>query len=210
MQYQFRPIHEWPGEKTKIRRRSTFSASWSRTLIDLDRELQHLKAEGLIIQAAVKENEIRLDGMLRSDARPTWPGVILSFESKIGPLSYPCDTYIDWQANVRAIALALAALRAVDRYGVTRRAEQYKGWARLEAPTPRPNFDTAQWAMNTICEVVGVVPYNMGTNPGHSCVDELYRRAIFKTHPDHGGNADSFRKVQEAKVVLDKWLAERR
>ena len=49
-------------------------------------------------------------------------------------MSYPCDKYSNWQANLRAIALSLEALRAEDRYGVTRRAEQYKGWAKLLPP----------------------------------------------------------------------------
>lgn len=70
MQYQFRPIQEWPGKKTAQRKKSPFGATWSRTLIDLDRELQHLGARELVIQAAVTEDELRLDGMLRSGARP--------------------------------------------------------------------------------------------------------------------------------------------
>jgi hypothetical protein len=39
----------------------------------------------------------------------------------------------DWQHNVRAIALGLEALRKVDRYGITRRGEQYAGWKALPA-----------------------------------------------------------------------------
>lgn len=42
-----------------------------------------------------------------------------------GHLSYPCDTFTTLQDNLRVIALALEALRMVDRYGVTRRGEQY-------------------------------------------------------------------------------------
>ena len=215
MQYQFRPIHEWPGTRTASRKRSPFDVTWSRTLQDLDKELRHLGAEGLVIQAGVKETEIRLDGMMRSDARPSWPGVILSFESKHGPMSYPCDTYVDWQANVRAISLTLTALRAVARYGASQRNEQYKGWARLEAP--KPNINHAQQAMNVICNALGVGELNLSSlGLGRTAVAveqqiaDLYRRAIFMVHPDHGGDADSFRKVQEAKAVLDKWLTERR
>lgn len=33
-----------------------------------------------------------------------------------------------WQHNVRSIALGLEALRAVDRYGITRRGQQYAGF----------------------------------------------------------------------------------
>lgn len=211
MQYQFRPIHEWPGTKTNPRKRSPFDVTWSRTLQDLDRELRHLKAEGLIIQCAVKESEIRLDGMMRSDARPAWPGVILTFDSKHGPQSYPCDTYSDWQANVRAIGLALTALRAVDRYGVSNRGEQYKGWARLEAPrqSMSESLLTALYLLVNVCgnTVNGVDPAAIMRDRDRHKVDSLYRQAVFLTHPDQGGNVDTFRKVQEAKAVLDRWLA---
>jgi len=37
-----------------------------------------------------------------------------------------CDE--DWRHNVRSIALGLEALRAVDRYGISRRGEQYAGF----------------------------------------------------------------------------------
>src|SRR5579863_10251967 len=57
--------------------------------------------------------------MLYAGAKLRTQGIILTFNSKHGPLSYPCDKYSNWQANLRAIALSLEALRAVDRYGVT-------------------------------------------------------------------------------------------
>jgi len=46
----------------------------------------------------------------------------------------PCDSFKDWEANLRAIALSLERLRAADRYGVTtEEKEQYIGWLRLPA-----------------------------------------------------------------------------
>lgn len=134
--------------------------------------------------------------------------MILSFESKVGFLSYPCDTYTDWQANVRAIALALAALRAVDRYGVTRRAEQYKGWARLEAPKP-PATDVAVSALRTLCAIGSIEPALTLSLivADKKLLTFAYQKAVFKSHPDHGGDAELFRQVQEAKAVLDRYLA---
>lgn len=43
-------------------------------------------------------------------------------------LVYATDTCVLWQHNVRSIALGLEALRAVDRYGITKRGEQYAGF----------------------------------------------------------------------------------
>ena len=201
LNYQFRPIDQWPGERTKVRDKSRFSAPWHKTLDLLERELLHLNARNVVIQAAVTMEDIRNDGMLRSNARPQWPGVILSFDSKHGPLSYPCDTYSDWQANVRAIALALDALRSVDRYGVTRRAEQYKGWARLEGPKPADAEDAA-----LLLAKYHVVPFRdiLGSR---GIFEAAYRAACTKTHPDAGGSPDEFKRVQEAKSVIEKVLA---
>src|SRR5215831_4271915 len=78
--------------------------------------------------------DIRNDGWPKSSARPTQPGVILSFTTKQGRIVMPCDSFKDWEANLRAIALSLERLRAADRYGVTtEEKEQYIGWLRLPA-----------------------------------------------------------------------------
>ena len=95
LEYQFRPLGQWPGTPTSQRRRSQFSASWATTLHDLERELQYLRAKNIVIQAAVNVDEIRNDGMIRANSRPRSPQVILSFDSKYGPLSYPCDTFTE-------------------------------------------------------------------------------------------------------------------
>ncbi len=87
-----------------------------------------------MLQIDIREQALRLDGGLRANARPVdFPGVRISFESKHGPLTYATDTHEFWQHNVRGIALGLQALRAVDRYGVTKRGEQYTGWKALPA-----------------------------------------------------------------------------
>lgn len=44
-------------------------------------------------------------------------------------LVYATDVCERWQHNVRSIALGLQALRAVDRYGISRRGQQYAGFA---------------------------------------------------------------------------------
>lgn len=49
-----------------------------------------------------------------------------------GRMVLATDTYEHWQANVRAIALTLEALRAVDRYGATQ-GRQYAGFQQLTA-----------------------------------------------------------------------------
>lgn len=116
-------------------------------------ELEQLEVTGAVaVQVVAAEADVRRDGMLRARADVRHPGVALSFRSaSAGDLIYPCDQFIgrwygevDWQVNLRAIALGLQALRKLDRYGITRRGEQYTGWRAIEAP---PLFLSADEAL---------------------------------------------------------------
>src|SRR5206468_4280936 len=135
MRMTFRPL-TWLGPTTPAYRRRSryaFKASWKGTLDLLERELTYLKAGEIAIEADFAESDIRLDGMPRGNARqPQFPGIRLAFNSKAGPLVYQTDTCEFWQHNVRSIALGLEALRAVDRYGITTRHEQYQGYRQIE------------------------------------------------------------------------------
>lgn len=193
-----RPVGVWPGTPTKSRQSAPFRARWSDTTGLLTRELRHLQARNVVLQLDYEERDLRLDGMPRANARMGHPGVVLSFDSKHGALRYPCDTYTDWRDNVRAIALALEKLRAVDRYGVTRRAEQYAGWKALPATTA-PAMSTEQ-AAAWIAGLTGRHPRLILDDA--PTAREAVRRAAARMHPDAGGKAADFARVQEAKRVL--------
>lgn len=175
----FRPIDEWPGDH-KDPVRSPFDSTWSATLDLLHRELRQLKAEQIVIQIALREDQIRIDGWPRSGATPTHPGVILAFNSKHGPLKYSTAKFRTWHDNVRAIALGLEALRKVDRYGITKRGEQYSGWKALPA-----GGDTE---ITEIERGRALIEDHRGVNA-----------ALRATHPDHGGAPADFRAVQAAR-----------
>ena len=129
----FRALSQWPLKPTPAssRKRSQFQSTWSKTVDLLERELGLLGAKNVVIEADCEPSEVRIDGNLRANAKLRGPGVVVSFDCSKGAMLFPCDTFTDWQANVRGIALALEALRAVDRYGVTQQAEQYRGWTAL-------------------------------------------------------------------------------
>jgi hypothetical protein len=205
---RFRPIQQWPGENTRNRRASNFSASWSSTLSLLDRELSQLGAKNVVIQMAVAEGEIRNDGYPRANARPVHPGVIVSLDSAYGPLSYPCDTFTSWQDNLRAVALALEALRAVDRYGVTKRGEQYTGWKQLGTAQPAWSVESAAlhiaqaaWPEKSTDEVRH---HSVNVIEDRELRARIYRRAASRLHPDAPlGNTSEFQKLNDAKRFLD-------
>jgi hypothetical protein len=196
MNARFVPVEVWPGEKRRGRKHSPFAGTWSNTLKTLERELMHLRARAVVIQGYFREQDIRLDGWPRAGAAPTEPGVVLTFETPNGPLSFPCDTYLRWEHNLRAIALALAALRAVERYGVTRRQEQYRGWAKLP-PAPK--------RMSRADALVFLRLHSDLADPATD-VNKAYRLAAGKLHPDNRetGNVHLFHLLVEARDVLQE------
>lgn len=179
MKATFRPIDNWPAETPLEGRWSNFRAGYGDTLELLDRELRQLDAKNVVIQVALREDQIRLDGMPKSNATsPTHPGVILAFDSKHGPLKYSSGAFHHWHDNLRAIALGLESLRRVDRYGITKRGEQYTGWKAL------PSGSQAEADLEL----------------GRKLIAEhgSFKDAQRATHPDAGGNAEDFRAVMAA------------
>lgn len=131
----FRALPVWPYPSTPDGdRRSvyTFKAGWADTMDYLEREIRMIGGSEIIIGAGFTEGDIRRDGMPRADARkPIHPGIEISFSSQHGRLTYATDVCDFWQHNVRSIALGLEALRAVDRYGISRKGQQYAGFAQI-------------------------------------------------------------------------------
>lgn len=189
---RFRPL-ETPAYRP--RKRAPFRAGWNQTLDLLEAELHHLGAKDIIVQAGFQLNEIRNDGWPRGGRRPSHPAVILSFRDSSGtPLSFPCDTYDDHEDNLRAIALSLQALRAVNRYGVTKGHEQYRGFAQL--PAADPNF-ARNMAVVYFSKLTGWSEQQVKNDP-----QGAYRLAARATHPDHGGSADAFTAMQRHMEAL--------
>jgi len=188
------PIREWPGLLTARRQRSNFSASWSATLSLLNSELRHLGARERELLVAIRPEDFRLDGKPRANAKQEHPGVILSFDAKVGHLSYAVDTFDRWQDNVRGIAKSLEALRMVDRYGTTKHGEQYRGFLALEATAAPAGFETADHALTWLARLADV-----------SALGEpraILRLAKRVAHPDLGGDAATFRRVSLAEAKL--------
>jgi len=209
MNYTFRPLGTWTEKPTpswERRSRYQFRAGWQSTLNLLERELGYLDARNIVIQADFTEGDIRLDGMPRANARqPSHPGVRVAFDSKHGPLIYATDSCQFWQHNIRSIALGLEALRAVDRYGVTKRGEQYTGWKAIGAgPTAMPAM-TVEDAAQFLIEHSNSAPLKVESLLAMPALSaDLYRLAARKLHPDVGGSNGDFQRLQDAKRILDE------
>lgn len=208
MRITFRPLIAWPGEPTRGRRPSPFSSTYPATLNLLEHEVDALGANETVLQLAITDAEIRTDGLPRATARPAHPGVILAFESRHGPLQYATDLFDHWQDNLRAIALGLESLRRVDRYGISKRGEQYTGWKALPAGGNGNGVMSIEAAARFIAAA--------GSPEGHfdhETADAIrydptlravcYRAAAKRLHPDTGGDHAVFARLQEAKRILE-------
>lgn len=192
------PIREWPGALTPPheRRRAPFRATQTATLNLLTREIHALAGYDAELLVAIPVDKFRLDGRPRAGAIAEHPGVVFSLGTPYGHLSYPADSFLTWEDNLRAVALALEALRKVDRYGVTRRGEQYRGFLAIEAAASL-NSMSVEEALRFIAEAAGSSPAVVRSMPGPAV------RAVQRTaHPDRGGNADAWHSLQRAERAL--------
>ena len=209
----YRPIERWPGTLTASRTPSPFKADFTDTKNALRYEVGRLEGKLLVVQLAIGEMDLRVDGHPKVRAEYRHPGVVVSFESKHGSLLYSTDQFDHWHANLRAVALGLEALRKIDRYGISRRGEQYTGWRQLEAggaaagdlaqegPSRRKPMTREEAA--SFLEEYSDVPFNP-YSVHRKFVESVYRRAARTLHPDVGGDPEEFRKLQEARDVLVK------
>lgn len=179
-----RPIHDF-GPATAQRRTSPFDSPFPKTIGLLVKELEMLDATNVVLGLGLREDQIRIDGLPRADARSGDPRVQVAFATPDGPLQFNVDAFHDWRDNLRAVALGLESLRRVDRYGITRSGEQYRGWKQLPSSTdPADAIQTREQARAVIDHYGGLA------------------EAIKATHPDRGGDETEFRKVIRAREIL--------
>lgn len=202
LKYTFRPLGDWPRDPTPshLQRRAPFKSTYGATLRKLEAELQSLGATVAAVQAAVGENDVRKDGLLRGNAKLRHSGIIVSFDSKHGPLQFACDCFDRWEDNLRGIALTLERLRMADLYGVTKSGEQYRGWQALPSPATGDNSGPIRKrsvAVQYLAAVLGWQAAEVEID-----VESAIRKASALTHPDRGGDMVEFKRVQEAKTAL--------
>lgn len=213
--YTIRPLVGWVGPTTphRQRKRAPFRSSTTATHTLLARELRMLDARAVVVQVRCDEGQIRNDGQLYASARLGDPSVRLLFDSRHGPLAYSCDRFDRWEDNLRAVALALEALRKVDRYEVTTDAgpgAQYKGYRQITdgSTVPVPVHDDvvtlalgvlARWGME-VDEPMTVRVDRLRDDP--AAQRAAHGRARRRVHPDVSGDHETWHEVERAAATL--------
>lgn len=183
----------WPRAKyqqqSKFVRHSGFAArrkSMSEALAGLQGEIDRLGAIRAILSSNVA---LRLDGLPRSDqGQPRDKGAAVYFTLKGKPVSLACDKWDRVEDNVWAIAKHIEALRGQERWGVGSVEQAFRGYMALP---PANNTSPHQ--------VLGVA-----INASYDQVKEAHRLLSKKHHPDIGGDAEMFRRVQQAWEEYEK------
>lgn len=212
LRYTTRPISDRTWLRPSAQREvSRFTASWTNTLDLLEREYEMLGGDHLVIEVDVPERAIRNDGAIRADARANSPAVVVAFDtSKHGPLLYRSDQYGRlpwqpkmrevWQHNVRAVAMTLEALRAVDRHGASRRGEQYRGYKALGAGTGEAASHMTSSEAWTVLRAAAAIREDEDLP-----LTQIIRTARARAHPDrHAGARAAWDHVERAVQVLTR------
>lgn len=220
VQITFQPLTQWPASRarTPVSQReygrfmvpggrdymnnyvSRKRMPLSRTLDDLDRELNQINARDVVVQVDVEnERNFRNDGGIRADARVKSPAIVLSFIRGKVPYVFATDYFKEWEDNLRAIVLGLESLRRLERYHIAQAGDQYRGWTAL--PSTTTTALSTETAANVLARLSGHDSAQI--HKDSSFAKDAYRRASRRSHPDQGGTTTDFQLVQEAKRVLE-------
>lgn len=187
------PLHWPPGwPRTKTPQRSRFGQrsdkhhclqkiSMTRARDFLFGELERLRAKNIVLSTNLA---LRLDGLPRANQRkPDNTGVAVYFTLKDQQKCFPCDKWDRVEDNLYAIAKTIDALRGIERWGSQSMVDAtFNGFKAL----PDPN--DLSWR-----EILGI-----DGRVTKEALTSKYRYLVKIHHPDQGGDADKFDRIQKA------------
>jgi len=176
----------WPFSRPGARYQGT--SKFGRRTIDVitKRVLREIKLLDGTLPVISSNLTLRGDGLPYSDQpQPVDRGVAVYFTYKKRQMCFACDRWDRVQDNLYAIAMAIEALRGIERWGTGDMVEQaFTGFVALPAPKS-PH------------EVLGIRP---GATEDE--IDSAYRQKAMAAHPDCGGSAAAMAELTEARRKL--------
>lgn len=122
---------------------------------------------------------------LSPKARPEDQGVAIYFQLDGKSLVMAQDRYTRAEENMRSLALAVEAMRQLDRHGGGVMMERaFTGFAALPPPT----------AKRTWFEVLGI-----SKDAGIDAIRAAHREKVMSAHPDRGGSQDAMAELNAAR-----------
>lgn len=139
--------------------------------------------------------QVRLDGLPYSNQKePSDPGVAIYFKRHGKDQAMATDAYTRVADNLAALAATLGAMRAIERHGgATLLDRAFLGFTALPAPE--------QWrdVLQVANELIGI--------PALEVARSNYLTMAKQHHPDKGGNAEQFARINRAWSDAQRELA---
>lgn len=179
------PLHWPPGwVRSKRRMESRYKVTFAKSRDELVRELRLLGAKDVVISTNVP---IKRNGLPYANTKePEDPGVAVYWSQKGTPQVIACDKWRTVRDNLRAVGLAVASLRQLERTGASEILERaFRGFNALPA-----NGLQRSWRTVLGLEDVGA--------PTIDQINLAYRVKAAKKHPDVGGSQEEMIELNEA------------
>lgn len=130
---------------------------------------------------------LRNDGLPYSAQRePEDPGVAVYFKYQGKDMCFAADQFKYARQNVHAINLTIRAIRAIERYGASDMMERaFRGFTALAENAGEP------WRT--------VLGFTATEAVSADRIDEVFRKLAFTEHQDHGGTAERFQRIMNAR-----------
>jgi hypothetical protein len=192
---------QWPEGWTRTpdsdRRRAPYKTEPGRIVQNLRDELRRLGAVGAYV---ISSNiQLRRDGLPAADSRnPMDPGVAVYWSTEtFKDRMIACDKWERAFDNMHAIALAIEAMRAIDRAGATQVVERaFSAFGAL--PASNSATKVRPW-----WEVLGFREDMLGAL-SVEVVDARFRELAKKAHPDKGGSEAAMSELNYARLHARK------
>jgi len=150
-------------------------------------------------------------------SNPQDPGVAVYFTWKGTPYQMACDRFPRIWENVRAIALTIESMRAIERHGASHLLERAVSGFRALPPgdgsTPAAPPARPWWDVFGVADVAGTPASEIAANPDHvmrkpllSMVETVYRQNVAANHPDKGGDPAVMAEINLAIAAARKEL----
>jgi hypothetical protein len=180
----------WPRTASLDRRIGMFKMPAGKTRYLLSRELELLGAQDVVVSSNIM---VRADGMpYARQPQVDDPGVVLYFMLDGAEVSIPCDRWSSVDANLRAIGMAIEAIRGMERWGTGQMVKAaFRGFAALPASASSGTPVRPHRAWWDVLQVSRDAPKDL--------VTVAYKLARRNAHPDmNGGSEELFNEVQQA------------
>lgn len=174
---------QWPKSwpKTHPSKRESghqFKQSLAGALAGLREEIRRLGGKNLVLSSNYS----------LGNEHPKEPGVVAYFDYDEKPTAIPCDRWVRVEANVRAIALTIEAMRGMERWGAKHMiTAMFSGFTALPERTGKSCWETLGLQSEPL--------------PTEDAVLAAYRTKAQTAHPDKGGSSEAFQELTQAKDI---------